>query len=230
MDFEKKLLSKEKVYEIVKNIYSELQNTKVSKTFNLTEAVFMLRNMDEFNFFTKENGRIMFEKKIDLIDDEEYEDKNSMRNHIDDFSELEIKELVKSFQLPKQNEEEMLVAVLSGSSYIYQIVHGLNCIFTNDMVRFIRDGNKTISEDWAEIDMVHSYIELYSLVEKKNDDGKKVLTAVKKISKKAKEARKENEASNQNIEDLEKDQEDDRFEENNLLKKISRLKKVIFKK
>jgi hypothetical protein len=63
LDFEKKLPSKEKVYEIVKNIYSELQNTKVSKTFNFTEAVFILRNMDEFNFFTKENGRIMFEKK-----------------------------------------------------------------------------------------------------------------------------------------------------------------------
>jgi hypothetical protein len=151
-----------------------------------------------------------------LIDDEEYENKNSMRNYIDDFSELEIKELVKSFQLPKENEEEMLVAVLSGSSYIYQIVHGLNCIFTNDMVRFIRDGNKTISEDWAEIDMVHPYTDLYSLVEKKDDNGKKVLTAVKKTSKKAKEARKENEALNQNIEDLEKDEEDDRFEDNNL--------------
>ena len=151
-----------------------------------------------------------------MIDDEEYENKNSMRNYIDDFSELEIKELVKSFQLPKENEEEMLVAVLSGSSYIYQIVHGLNCIFTNDMVRFIRDGNKTISEDWAEIDMIHPYTELYSLVEKRDDNGKKVLTAVKKTSKKAKEARKENEALNQNIEDLEKDEADDRFEDNSL--------------
>lgn len=63
LDFEKKLPSKEKVYEIVKNIYRDLQETTTKKTFNLTEAVFMMRNMDEYNFFTKESGRIMFEKK-----------------------------------------------------------------------------------------------------------------------------------------------------------------------
>ena len=65
-----------------------------------------------------------------------------------------------NFKLPKENEEEMLVAVLSGSSYVYQIVQGLNCIFTNELVRLIRDGNNTISEDWAEVDMAHPYTEL----------------------------------------------------------------------
>ena len=83
-------------------------------------------------------------------------------------------------KLPKENEDEMLVAILSGSSYVYQILQGLNCIFTNELVRFVRDGNNTILEDWAEVDMLHPYTELYKLVSLKNEKGNEVLKAVKK--------------------------------------------------
>lgn len=68
----------------------------------------MIRNMEEYNFFTKESGRIMFEENDDLVE----------KNSISDFTELEIKETVMNFKIPKENEEEMPVAVLSGSPYV----------------------------------------------------------------------------------------------------------------
>jgi len=55
LDFESNLPSKNKVYEIVKQLYLDLDTAKNSKSFNLTEAVFLLRNSEQYDFFAEKN-------------------------------------------------------------------------------------------------------------------------------------------------------------------------------
>lgn len=140
------------IIEAVREIYKFLASQEEKKSFGLNEAVFMMRNMDSYNFFAKENGKVMFERKIEVIDSENIfeaiENQNvekksqniieeKKKKHFKDLSEKEQNEFLKSVRLPKELQEQMLIDCVNGSSYIYSPLPGLTVSYNDNGIEFI---------------------------------------------------------------------------------------------
>lgn len=62
IDFNKKLGTKEEVYERVKEIVSFIKSEEKSKEINLTEALLIMKNIKDYTFFSREDAKIGFER------------------------------------------------------------------------------------------------------------------------------------------------------------------------